>query len=194
MDTKPHSNIAGLAKDAKLHEKTQQWMNHVLKFNYTYGFTWLGRPIIQQPQDIMAIQEIIWKVTPDLIIETGIAHGGSIIFYASMLELIGNQGEVVGIDIDIRQHNKEEITKHRMYKRIKMIEGSSVNSQTVEQVFQIAEDKKRIMVILDSSHTHDHVLQELNLYSPLVTKGSYLIVLDTRVEDMPEEIFKNSSW
>ena len=161
---------------------------------YSYNFTWLGRPIIQFPQDIIAMQEIIWQVKPDLIIETGIAHGGSLIFYASILELIGNNGQLLGIDIDIREHNRVEIEKHPMFKRIAMIKGSSVDEKIAQQVHDFAKDKKRIMVVLDSMHTHDHVLKELRLYSPLVTKGSYLVVFDTIIEDMPEYFFPDRPW
>ncbi|MCG2775342.1 MAG: cephalosporin hydroxylase family protein [Desulfobacterales bacterium] len=161
---------------------------------YSYNFSWLGRPIIQYPQDMIALQEIIWQVKPDLIIETGIAHGGSIIFYASLLELLGGNGQVFGIDIDIREHNRVEIEKHPMFKRITMIEGSSVDEKIAEQVHTVAKDKKRIMVFLDSMHTHDHVLKELQLYSPLVTKGSYLVVFDTVIEDMPEDFFPDRPW
>jgi cephalosporin hydroxylase len=143
---------------------------------------------------MMAMQEIIWQVKPDLIIETGIAHGGSLIFYASMLELIGGESFVLGIDIDIRPHNREAIEEHPMAKRIKMIQGSSIDENIVEQVREFAAGKKRILVTLDSNHTHEHVLQELNFYSPLVTKDSYLVVFDTAVEDMPEDFFSNRPW
>jgi cephalosporin hydroxylase len=148
----------------------------------------MGRPIIQYPQDMIAMQEIIWDVKPDLVIETGIAHGGSLIYYASILELIGH-GEVLGIDIDIRKHNKAEIEKHPMFRRIKMIEGSSVDEATAQQVKKIAENKERIVVCLDSNHTHEHVLKELELYSPLVSLNSYIVVFDTIVEDLPEGYF-----
>lgn len=161
---------------------------------YSYNFTWLGRPIIQFPQDMVAMQEIIWQVKPDLIIETGIAHGGSLIFYASMLELLGGNGKVLGIDIDIRKHNRVEIEKHRMYKRITMIEGSSIDEEIVRQTYDFAKNSKTVLVLLDSMHTHDHVLKELHLYSPLVTKGSYLVVFDTIIEDMPDDFFPDRPW
>jgi cephalosporin hydroxylase len=154
----------------------------------------MGRPIIQTPQDILALQELIWKVKPDLIVETGIAHGGSLIFSASMLELLGGNGEVLGIDIDIREHNREEIEKHPMFKRINMIQGSSIDEDIVKRVFEIANGKKRILVILDSNHTHSHVAKELEMYSPLVKKDSYLVVMDTAVEDMPAGSFPNRPW
>jgi cephalosporin hydroxylase len=153
----------------------------------------MGRPIIQFPQDIVALQEIIWSVKPDVIVETGIAHGGSIIFSASMLELIGN-GEVVGVDIDIREHNRREIENHPMFKRVTMIEGSSVDEKIVERVKSHVEGKERVMVILDSNHTHEHVLAELKLYSPLVTRDSYMVVFDTIVEDMADDHFGDRPW
>lgn len=140
------------------------------------------------------MQEIIWNVKPDLIIETGIAHGGSLIFYASMLELLGGDGKVLGIDIDIREHNRREIEKHPMFKRITMIEGSSVDKTVVETVRKYAQGKKRVLVCLDSLHTHDHVLQELEAYSSLVTIGSYCVVFDTIVEDLPDEFSADRPW
>lgn len=160
---------------------------------YSYNFSWMGRPIIQYPQDMLAMQEIIWEIKPDLIIETGIAHGGSLIYYASLLELIGD-GEILGVDIDIRAHNKIEIEKHPMFKRIKMIEGSSVSSETISKVAEIAKGKKRVLVTLDSNHTHEHVLQELNLYAPFVTEGSYLVCFDTIVEDLPNDYLPGRAW
>jgi len=163
-------------------------------YKYSYNFSWMGRPIIQYPQDMIAMQEIIWQVKPDLIIETGIAHGGSLIFSASMLELIGGNGQVLGIDIDIRQHNRVEIEKHPMFKRITMIEGSSIDDAVAKQVYAFAKGKEKVLVCLDSMHTHDHVLKELQLYSPLVTKDSYLVVFDTIVEDMPDELFADRPW
>lgn len=151
---------------------------------YSYNFSWMGRPIIQYPQDMIAMQEIIWHVQPDLIIETGIAHGGSLIYYASLLELIG-KGHVLGIDIEIREHNKEEILKHPMAKRITMFEGSSIDEVMVEKVRKFAQGKERILVILDSNHTEAHVLAELRAYAPLVSPGSYCVVYDTVVENLP---------
>jgi cephalosporin hydroxylase len=160
---------------------------------YSYNFSWLGRPIIQYPQDIVAMQEIIWKVRPDLIIETGIAHGGSLIFYASILELLG-KGEVLGIDIDIRKHNRKAIEKHPMFKRISMLEGSSVSEDIIKQVRKIAKKKKSVLVVLDSNHTHEHVSKELQLYSPFVTKGSYMVVFDTVIENLPCNFFPDRPW
>jgi cephalosporin hydroxylase len=160
---------------------------------YSYNFSWMGRPIIQYPQDIIAMQEIIWQVKPDVIIETGIAHGGSLIFYASMLELLG-KGEVLGIDIDIRKHNRVEIEKHPMFKRITMLEGSSVSKRIIGQIRDFVEGKESVLVCLDSLHTHEHVLKELETYAPFVTNGSYLIVFDTIIEDLPEEFFPDRPW
>ena len=174
-------------KDEKLLGLGNQFTEETMRSGYSYNFTWLGRPVIQYPQDMVALQEIIWEVKPDLIIETGIAHGGSLIFSASMLELLGNNGQVLGIDIDIRDHNRVEIENHPMAKRITMIEGSSTDENIIKQVFNFAEGKERIMVVLDSNHTHEHVLNELKAYSTLVSAGSYLIVFDTIIEDISED-------
>ena len=191
-ESKENIKKLGLAKD--LHSISKKWFNDVSSYNYSYNFNWMGRPIIQFPQDIIAMQEIIWKIKPDLIIETGIARGGSIIFYASMLELIDKNSMVIGIDKDVREHNRIEIEKHSMFKRIKMLEGSSISNSIFEKVCQYAKDQKTILVVLDSNHTHDHVSKELKLYSSLVTEGSYLIVFDTVIEDMPENFFSNRPW
>lgn len=188
------NSINNMRHDEDLLKKSLDWAIHSAKYKYVYNFTWLGRPIIKYPQDIVALQEIIWEIKPDLIIETGIAHGGSIIFSASMLELLGEEGEVLGIDIDIREHNRLEIINHPLYKRIKMIEGSSVDDDIFEQVKDIAKNKKKVLVLLDSLHTHEHVLQEMNLYSSLVSVGSYLIVLDTLIEYFPEGHFSDRPW
>jgi cephalosporin hydroxylase len=165
---------------------------------YSYHFTWLGRPIIQYPQDMIAMQEIIWEVKPDLIIETGIAHGGSLIFYASMLELLSacreRDGHVLGIDIDIRDHNRIEIERHPMFKRITMFEGSAISPEMIDKVISFVKPYKTVMLVLDSNHTHDHVLAELKAYSPLVTKESYCVVFDTIVEDMPTGSFPDRPW
>jgi len=180
-------------KDLELKKLSRKWFDKAFSHEYSFHFSWLGLPIIQFPQDIIALQEIIWKIKPDLIIETGIARGGSLIFLSSMLEMIGN-GEVVGIDIDIRKPNRKAIENHPMYKRITMIEGSSINTSTVKRVFRIAKGKQKVMLILDSNHTHKHVLKELKFYSPLVKTGSYIVVFDTIVEEMPENFFPNRPW
>jgi cephalosporin hydroxylase len=185
--------IESYSKDKQFQEKSNEWLIESFQKQYQYNYTWLGRPIIQYPSDIIAMQEIIWQVQPDLIIETGIAHGGSIIFSASILEIIGH-GEVVAIDIDIRKHNLEEIENHPLFKRITMIEASSIDLNVVEQIKNIAKNKKKILVFLDSNHTHEHVLNELKLYSPFVSKGSYIIVFDTFVEDLPEEFSSSKPW
>ena len=166
---------------------------------YSYNFSWMGRPIIQYPQDVFAMQELIWSVQPDLIIETGIAHGGSLIFSASMLELNAACGgpadaEVIAVDIDIRSHNRQAIEAHPMFKRISMIEGSSIAPGVVEQVRQVAASKQRVLVCLDSNHTHAHVLAELQAYAPLTSVGSYCVVFDTLIEDMPEGTYPDRPW
>ena len=167
--------------------------------NVMYNFDWMGRPIIQLPGDIVAMQELIWEVKPDLIIETGIAHGGSLIFSASMLALNSTCGgpadaEVLGIDIDIRAHTRKAIEEHPLFNRITMIEGSCIAPDIIAQVNQKAKDKKRILVCLDSNHTHEHVLAELKAYAPLTSVGSYCVVFDTFVEDVPADVFHNRPW
>lgn len=193
-DPKNPEMISKMASDDELAELSEKLFVKSCEYQYSYNFSWLGRPIIQFPQDIVAMQEIIWRVKPDLVIETGIAHGGSLIFHASILELLGGSGHVLGIDIDIREHNRAEIEDHPLSKRIEMLEGSSTDEGLVEEVRRISEGKERVMVILDSLHTHEHVMEELRLYSPLVAKGSYLVVFDTVVEDMPRDFFPDRPW
>ena len=169
------------------------------KANYVYNFTWLGVPIVQIPQDLQALQEIIWQVKPDLIIETGIAWGGSLIFSASMLSILEdcgeiNNGKVVGIDVDIRSHNKQNIMAHPLAKRISMLEGSSIDQAIVEQVKRIALQHQRVVVCLDSNHTHDHVLAELEAYAPMVTPESYCMVGDTIIQDAPSYMTSERPW
>jgi cephalosporin hydroxylase len=187
-------NIEGLGADDQAWEYARLFMQETGRFKYTYHFEWLGRPVIQLPQDLIAMQEIIWRVKPDLIIETGIAMGGSLIFYASMLELLGQDGHVLGIDIDIRAHNRVAIENHPMFKRITMIQGSSVDEQVAQQVKDFSEGRKRVLVVLDSNHTHEHVSKELALYAPLVTRDSYLIVCDTVIEDVPDDLIRDRPW
>jgi cephalosporin hydroxylase len=186
--------ISRMAGDEQLRKKSLDWMLHADRYKYSYNFSWLGRPIIKLPADIVALQEIIWDVKPDLIIETGIAHGGSLMLSASMLELIGGSGQVVGIDIDIRKHNLEAIQSHPMFKRIVLLEGSSVSPDIVRQVSGIAAGHRSVLVCLDSLHTHAHVLRELELYSPLVSVGSYLILPDTFIEWFPKGYYADRPW
>jgi cephalosporin hydroxylase len=196
---KCNEEIEQQGRDEKLKKLGLGWLTHAAETSYSHHFEWLGRPIIQLPQDIVGVQQILWNVQPDLIVETGIARGGSLILYASMLELIAQcggpaQAMVLGVDVDIRSHNKSAILAHPMSKRIAMIEGSSVADAVISQVREIAARHKRILVCLDSNHTHDHVLEELRLYAPLVSAGSYCIVFDTAIEDMPEGTFKDRPW
>lgn len=188
------ANIQGLKEDTDVQALSRIWLREVTRHKYAYNFTWMGRPLIQLPQDMIAMHEIIWRVRPDLIIETGVAHGGSLIYYASLLELLGNDGRVIGIDIDIREHNRVELERHPMFKHLDLIQGSSIEPSVADQVTRLAEGRKSVLVILDSNHTHDHVLNELRLYAPLVTKGSYLVVFDTLIEDMPDEFFADRPW
>jgi cephalosporin hydroxylase len=186
--------IASYRDDTYLKESGRNFLAQTLRAKYSYNFMWMGRPIIQYPQDMVALQEIIWSVKPDCIIETGIAHGGSIIFSASMLELLGNDGIVIALDIDIRAHNRVLIESHPMKKRITMIEGSSTDPAIAARVRELAAQRSRIMVVLDSDHTHDHVLGELKLYAPCVSVGSYCVVFDGVIEDMPDGFYSNRRW
>ena len=186
----------GIAKQGNnngIKKATADFLVESINSKYSYNFTWMGRPIIQYPQDMIVMQELIWEIKPDLIIETGIAHGGSLIFYASILELIG-KGEILGIDIDIRDHNKREIEAHPMAKRVKMIQGSAIAPEVVDQVKEHAKGKKSVMVCLDSNHTHEHVLEELKQYAELTTIGSYCVVFDTVVEDLPKGLYNDRPW
>lgn len=188
-------DIRKMAQDENLKKKSIDWMIASDKYKYSYNYTWLGRPIIKYPNDIVATQEIIWRVKPDLIIETGVAHGGSLILSASMLELLGGDRRVIGIDIDIRVHNRKEIEEHPLYKRIDLVEGSSVAPDIVAQVRKLAEPYENVMVFLDSLHTHDHVARELEIYAPMVTVGSYLVLPDTFIEYFPKGYYShNRPW
>lgn len=204
-----HARLAAYSADVEFRELSQRWLRESMRRKYVYNFDWLGRPIIQYPQDIVAVQQLVWEVRPDLIVETGIAHGGSLILSASMLALLdvcdaieggraldpsASTRRVVGVDIDIRSHNRSAIEAHPMASRIEMIEGSSVASEVIERVHQAAADYQRILVFLDSMHTHDHVLAELEAYAPLVAPGSYCVVFDTFVQNMPSRFFTDRPW
>ncbi|KQP08317.1 cephalosporin hydroxylase family protein [Pseudorhodoferax sp. Leaf265] len=186
--------IAGFADDAEFRALSERWRAMALERKYMNNFSWLGRPMIQLPMDAMAMQEIIWAVKPDLIVETGVAHGGSVVLSASMLQLLGH-GEVLGVDIEIRPHNRQAIESHPMAHRIRLVEGSSTAPEVVAQVRAAAAGKQRVLVFLDSNHTHEHVLAELNAYADLVSVGSYCVVFDTFVEDMPDDyVWTERPW
>lgn len=184
--------VRALRDNASLKARSSDFMRESIDARYSYNFSWMGRPIIQYPQDMIAMQEVIWNVRPDLIVETGIAHGGSLVYYASLCELMGH-GEVLGIDVDIRPHNREAIESHPMFRRISLLEGSSTDPAIVEEVAAQAADK-RVLVVLDSNHTHDHVLAELEAYAPFVGIGSYCVVFDTVVEDLPPGMYPDRPW
>ena len=201
--------LADYAQDTAFQDLSRQWLQTSMDKKYVYNYDWLGRPIIQYPQDMVAIQELVWTVRPDLIIETGIAHGGSLILSASLLAMLDmcdaidsgstidprqSARKVIGIDIDIREHNRAAILAHPMASRIQMVQGSSVAPDVVAQVREAAQGYKKVMVFLDSMHTHDHVLGELEAYAPLVSPGSYCVVFDTFVEDMPPHFFADRPW
>jgi cephalosporin hydroxylase len=201
--------VRELAQDAQFTEASQRWLEASMRRKYVYNFEWMGRPIIQYPQDIVAMQEMVWATQPDLIIETGIAHGGSLMLSASLLALLdladaaearttldprSPKRRVVGIDIDIRAHNRRAIEAHPLAPRIQMVQGSSIDAEVVAQVRSLAAGAQRVMVCLDSMHTHAHVLAELRAYAPLVTAGCYCVVFDTFVEDVPKDVFPDRPW
>ena len=203
------NEISQMSRDGQFLELSRKWFEAAHRLNYSYHFSWFGRPIIQYPQDIVAMQELIWSVKPDLIIETGIAHGGSLIFSASMLALLdlseaitvgrlldpkSSSRKVLGVDIDIRAHNRAVIEAHPLAGYVRMIQGSSIHTATIRQVKEFAAGYKRILVCLDSNHTHQHVLDELSAYAPLVSVGSYCVVFDTVVEDLPKSMYPDRPW
>ena len=201
--------IAKNATNTDLVRSTQGFLRESILPRYSYNFSWMNRPIIQYPQDIVAVQELVWQIKPDLIIETGIAHGGSLVMSASMLALLDlcdgiesgsvidpkrSKRKVLGVDIDIRPHNRAAIEAHPMASRIQMIQGSSIDPGVIAKVHAIAANYSRVLVCLDSNHTHEHVLAELKAYAPLTSVGSYCVVFDTIIEDMPAEIFPDRPW
>lgn len=209
FQTEVQENISKLGSDAALKQVSHDWMYQSSFHKYTYNFSSLGRPIIQYPQDMVAMQELIWQIKPDLIIETGIAHGGSLILNASVLALLDyseavekgttldpkqTRRKVLGIDIDIRPHNRAAIEAHPLAHHIDMIQGSSIDADIIAQVKAYAKNHQRILVSLDSNHTHAHVLAELEAYAPLTSKDSYCVVFDTGIEDFPDEIFADRPW
>ena len=186
--------ISAMGSDARVRELAMAFLHETAQYRYTYHFSWMGRTIIQAPQDVIAMQELIWQIKPACIIETGVAHGGSVVFYASMLELLGGDGVVIGVDVEIKPDNRRAIETHPMGKRIRLVEGSSTDAAVVKQVRELVSGRGPVLVALDSNHTHEHVLRELELYSPFVKQGSYLVVFDTTIEDMPEGLYPNRPW
>ncbi len=199
------SEVIDMKNDRELQASTTAWMQRVNAFNYSYHFEWLGRPIIQYPQDIVALQEIIWDAKPDLIVETGIAHGGSLILNSSILALLDlfdfengvvrdRVRRVIGVDIDIREHNRLAILEHPLSSRIEMLEGSSTSVEIISKLKSLIGDYQKVMVILDSNHTYDHVKEELEAYSDFVTPGQFLVIFDTVIEKFEDGTFPNRSW
>jgi len=185
-------------KQIKFQNASKNFLTESIKPKYSYNFSWLGVPIIQIPQDMYQLQEIIWKIKPNLIIETGIAHGGSLIFNASMMSILNSlqreKRKVIGIDIDLRKHNEKVLEKHFLKKYIKIFKGSSIDKKIFKKIQSYSKNYNKILVILDSNHTHDHVLEELNLYSQLVSKNSYCIVFDTIINEMPNSFYPDREW
>ncbi|WP_288049919.1 cephalosporin hydroxylase family protein [Acidiphilium sp.] len=201
--------VAAMQANGRLPAAAAEFLRASVPCQYSYNFHWLGRPIIQYPTDVIAMQELIWEVKPDLIVECGIAHGGSLIFSASMLALLDmceaieageplepavSRRKVLGIDIDIRAHNRTAIDAHPMRSRIEMIEGSSISADVIAEVGRIASAHRNVLVCLDSNHTHDHVYAELEAYASLVSVGSYCVVFDTLIEDMEPDAYPDRPW
>jgi cephalosporin hydroxylase len=197
------NNVSNLIENKLFAELSKEWFEQSIKAEYSYNFEWLGRPLIQYPTDLVGMQEVFFKTKPDLVIETGIAHGGSLIFSASMMALLDicdgvsemeSARHVIGVDIDIKPHNRRAIEEHPLFSRITLLEGSSVDQSLFSELSDIAKNYKRIMVILDSNHTHDHVLEELRMYSELVSVGNYCIVMDTVIETSPIAALADRPW
>ena len=201
--------ILDQGNDLELSQISKRWLDQSSKHKYSYHFSWLGRPIIQLPQDILALQEIIWSTKPDVIVETGIAHGGSLCFSASMLALLdiessktgshlsnkpNGKRQVIGVDIDIREHNRKAVEDHPFFDNITMLEGSSIDKSIFKRISKLIPTGSKVLVILDSNHTESHVLEELRLYGNLVTRHSYCIVCDTIVADMADDFYQNRPW
>jgi cephalosporin hydroxylase len=188
------ASIEAMASDPETATIRRRWMRHAAGHGYSYNFTWLGVPIIQYPEDVVVLQELLWRTQPDLVIETGIAHGGSLLLSASVLQLLGGPREVLGVDVDIRPHARSTLSSHPLAGAITTIEGDSTAPETIEQVRQIARAHERALVILDSNHAGGHVAAELALYSEFVSVGSYLAVMDTIIEELPPESFQDRPW
>lgn len=186
--------VAANATREPLRSSARRFLLDSLDARYSYNFSWMGLPVIQYPQDLVALQEVIWETRPDCIIETGVARGGSLLFFASMLELLGGNGVVVGIDIDIRAHNRWRILAAPLAHRIRLVEGSSTDDSTIAAARAHVEGRRRVMVCLDSNHTHEHVLGELRSFGPLVSPGCYCVVFDTVVETMQAGSFPDRPW
>jgi cephalosporin hydroxylase len=186
--------IARMNADPEMNGAVRTFMGKTFEHGYYRNFTWLGRPVIQYPQDIVALQELIWEYKPTLVMETGVAHGGALILYASILELIGGRGDVIGVEVEYRAHNREAVEQHALARRIRVIEGSSIDPAVVAEIARVAAAHERVMVVLDSLHTHDHVLAELRAYAPLVREGGPLVVFGTSVAEIDPAIDLKREW
>ncbi len=193
FEARMHEQASEMARDAEVQRISVDAFEASDRHGYSYFWRWLGLPIIQTPDDIVALQEIIWETRPQVVVETGFARGGSVLLYATMLELIG-EGIVVSVDIDVREHNRRAIEEHPLGRRVRFVEGSSTDAATVQQVRDLIPDGARVMVVLDSDHSHAHVLEELRLYGPIVTPGQFLVVSDTIVEDIPPQSHRPRHW
>jgi len=193
LEKSKRETAAAAAQNEGLRKTSMDFIVESDKFGYGYQWTWLGLPFIQMPQDMIVTQELIWQTKPDVIIETGVAWGGSVVFSASLLQLIG-KGEVVGIDLNLYDHVKDQIMSYPFSNRVHLYKGSSTDPEIVKKVLSHIKPGQSVMVMLDSNHTHQHVLDELRAYAPHVTKGQYLVVSDTVVEDMPKQEHRPRPW
>ena len=185
---------AAMANDPEVIAAVRTLNAKAFEYKYYLNFRWLGRPIVQYPQDVIAFQEIVWETKPTLIVETGVAHGGALILYASLLELMQLEGDVVGVEIDLRPHNEKAIFEHPLSERIRVVKGSSTDPAVVAQVAELAKKHERVMIVLDSYHSHEHVAAELEAYAPLVTPGNYLVVMGTAVGELPASLDIQREW
>jgi len=188
-----HQHILDLYTDEAFELISEQWLRIGWNQKYSYAFTWMGRPIIQIPEDMIRIQEVIYRVKPDVIIETGIAHGGSLVFYASLCKAMG-KGRVIGIDIEIRPQNRKAIETHELSPLITLVEGSSIASGVIERVKSFVKPKEAVMVVLDSDHSKRHVLAELEAYHDLINPKSYIIVADGIMKDLHDVPRGKPEW
>lgn len=193
VEENDHNKQYSLYTDEAFEILSRLWVKVGWNQKYQYTFSWFGRPIIQLPEDMVRFQEVVYRLKPDVIIETGIAHGGSLFFSASLCKAIG-KGRVIGVDIEIRSHNRKAIEEHELFSLITLIEGNSADPEVVEQIKELIKPGEKVLIVLDSNHTKDHVLKELNNYHVLVTPGSYIVATDGIMQDLYDTPRGKSEW
>lgn len=194
VEDEPESGVYPLASAEAFRIVSKAWLRAGWDVKHVYTFTWFGRPIIQLPEDVLRIQEVIYALRPTLIVETGVAHGGSLVFYASLFKAMDLAGRVVGVDIEIRPHNRKAISEHPLAGMISLLEGSSIDPAVVAKVRSHVRSEDRVLIVLDSNHTRAHVLRELEVYAPLVTVGSYIVATDGIMKDLVGAPRAKSEW